>query len=282
MAWTHVFAYDEALGIDGGTSGTFDSTGADTLFLVFGTIDADANTISDSKGNNWTLVRDHNGGFDLKCYLYRSDTPATVGSGHTITVSNTGAKIAIAVEGMAGGATSSIDDQENSNGALFSQTLQPGSITPSEDNTVVITGIMASDNDREPTSINGGFTVAASSASTGENLSINIGIAYLIQTTAAAANPTWTLANGAAVHENAVIASFKATAGGGGGAAVDLFSGVVGGRLLGGLMSKEGERKWSHGSDIGPRVRRCTSRSILLPQRRGLLVPPRTSLRPTF
>lgn len=213
MAWTHVFATGEALGTNGGTSSSFDSTGADTLFLVFGAIDADPNSISDSKGNTWTLVVDHdNGGSGFKTYLYRSDTPATVGSGHTVTITNTTAFIAFSLEGMAGGKTTGIVDQTNSGEGIFGSSVQPGSITPSEDNTVVITGCTTT-NDGSISSIDGGFTLSNSVAPGGTN--VTSGVSYLIQTSAAAANPTWTL-SGTVTRENAVIASFKAAASGGG------------------------------------------------------------------
>lgn len=77
------------------------------------------------------------------------------------------------------------------------------------------------------------------------------------------------------------IAIYKGGAGSGG-VTASLFDGVTGSKLLGGLLSKSCEshnervRKWFPGLDIDRQARRSTYRSILLPQRPGLLVPRRT------
>jgi hypothetical protein len=213
MAWgsAPIVSHAQGLGTGGGTSSSVNSTGSDTIFLSVGVSNTAALSVSDSKSNTWTLVRDHDNGSGLKTYLYRTATPATVGTGHTFTATNAGGKIAVALTAFTGGATSSIDDQENSNGSIFQQTIQPGSITPSEAGTLIITGVMSSDNNREPSVINSGFTVAASYDDPGT--SVNVGIAYLVQGSAAAVNPTWTFENGTATHQAAAIASFKAAAG---------------------------------------------------------------------
>jgi hypothetical protein len=217
MAWGSTPAFTpfaEGLGINGGTSTGHDTSGADTVFISVSHQVALASTV-DSNGNTWTEIRTQDSGSGVKDTLFRLGTPAapaTVGPGHTFTVTGTSGNIGIAVVGFAGGATSNVDDQENSAGALFGSTIAPGSITPTVDNTLVISGAACSD--VNPNSINGGFTVAASRADGG--FSLGVGIAYLVQTSAAAANPTWTL-SGSATHEVATIANFKAAAGGGGG-----------------------------------------------------------------
>lgn len=209
MAWgsSPVSSFSEYLGQNGGTSATsFSSASADTIFLTVASNNTNALTVSDSKGNTWTLIRSQDNGFGIMNYLYRTDTPAVVGSSHTFTVTGTSTFASISITCFAGGATSSIDDQENSAGTIFSQTIQPGSITPSEANTLIITGITATDDNREPTTINSSFTVATSrSAPSG----LNVGIAYLVQGSAAAVNPTWTLANGSATHLDTTIANFR-------------------------------------------------------------------------
>lgn len=213
MAWgsSPVVSASQSLGTNGGTGAAIDTTGADTIFLSIGTINTTTPAVSDSKSNTWTLVKEIDNGSGLKNYLYRTNTAASVGTGHTFTVTDTSGKVTISLTAFVGGATSSIDDQNNAAGSIFSQTLQPGSITPSQNNTLIVTGIMSSDDSREPTTINSSFTVASSYSST-NGVSVNSGIAYLVQATAAAINPTWTLANGTATHEAATIASFKAAA----------------------------------------------------------------------
>lgn len=236
MAWgsSPVASLAEALGQNGGTTaGTIDSSGADTLFMVVG-LQGGTPTVSDSKSNNWTQVVTVDNGFGAKNFLFRSDTPATVGSGHTFTATLNSGLVGIAVTAFAGGATSSIDDQNAGHGSVFASTIAPGSITPTADNTIVITGASASDSPTDPSSIDASFTIAAHVAAGATNY--GTGIAYLVQTTAAAANPTWTLSQ-SATHEVATIASFKAAAGGGGGAGGPI---TLGGSLTHGALIRGG------------------------------------------
>jgi hypothetical protein len=216
MAWTHI-ATDLAEALNGGgTSASRDTTGADTLFVAVSRLTSESPVLSDSKSNTWTLIRtqaDTGGGGLVSTDLYRSATPANVGTGHTFSLS-LGTFASLAMSPFAGGATSSIDDQENSTGGGGASTISTGSITPSVDNTLVITGIMTSEG-TDASSINGSFTLPAAAhvSSTGSNF--GAGLAYLIQTTAAAANPTWTL-TGSATYIAATIANFKTAAAGGG------------------------------------------------------------------
>jgi hypothetical protein len=201
----------------GGTTATaIDTTGADTCFAGVSRLTGDTVTLTDPpKSNTWTLIRtqaDSGGGGLVSTDLYRTNTPATVGTGHTFTLSG-GTFAAVAVTCFAGGATSAIDDQENSTGGGGgATTISTGSITPGVPDTIVITSIVSSDG-TDMSSINGGFTLPAAAhvSSTGSNFSA--GLAFLVQTTATAANPQWTL-NGGATYIAATIASFKTAAAG--------------------------------------------------------------------
>lgn len=95
-------------------------------------------------------------------------------------------------------------------------TVQPGTQTPSENNCILITGMGINANDGVPT-IDGGFSVLSAGASYIAFGGSYYGtcVSYLIQTTAAAANPTWT--NAATRKMATIMASFKAAAAGGGG-----------------------------------------------------------------
>lgn len=214
MAWgsSPVASLTAVLG-SGGTSGSMDTTGADTLFLTVSCLASDTPTVSDSKSNTWTLIRSQNdSGALVKNVLYRSDTPASVGSGHTFTVTP-GTFIGVAVTAFAGGATSSILDQQNSTGSgAGASTIHLGSITPTVDNTLVITSLETSDG-VDASSINQSFTIATHVAAGGSNF--GAALAYLVQTTAAAVDPTWTNSGGSN-YLAANIANFKTAAGGGG------------------------------------------------------------------
>jgi hypothetical protein len=114
---------------------------------------------------------------------------------------------AISVLGFTGVATSTPFDQQNQHTDNGTSTTAAGSVTPTEDNEVVVASLYYEVG--TVSSIGGGFT---------QKLSVvggsGVCMAYLIQTTAAAANPTWTLSTGN-TRCGAGLATFKAAAGGG-------------------------------------------------------------------
>jgi hypothetical protein len=78
----------------------------------------------------------------------------------------------------------------------------------------VFTGIAPSNDTAGPYTIGGGFTVNAEQVDWAYAGAMGAGLAHLLQTSAAAANPTWTLGSGNG-EIAAVIASFKTASGGG-------------------------------------------------------------------
>ena len=186
-----------------------DTTGVDTtganLIVIFIAGGSDI-TPTDNKSNTYTGLTIHSqGGDDSRLwYCYNP----TVGTDHTFKqIWSYECLFAAAFSGVA----ASPFDQENGSNTAGATSLQPGSITPSEDNCLVVTGLMAGSTNSSH-SVNDGFTITDSI--NGVN-GVNYGgaMAYLIQTTAAAANPThsWTSSVVAALS----IASFKGTGGGG-------------------------------------------------------------------
>jgi hypothetical protein len=194
----------------GGTTDAIDTTGADLIVLVISQYSVGASdTPSDSKGNTWAGLTVQTSG-DARVRLFYASAP-TAGSGHTFaySVSNSYATItALAFSG----AHASPFDQENGAGASAAS-IQPGSVTPTEDNELVVCGLCTGGNQGGDATINGGFTLAHRFAYDGNSMG-GAG-AYLIQATATAANPTWSWPNSGAAA--AAIATFKAAAGGGGG-----------------------------------------------------------------
>jgi hypothetical protein len=87
--------------------------------------------------------------------------------------------------------------------------LQTGSVTPSENNEVLIAGTGIEGTGRTAT-INSSFTITDGIAGDGATRMGGYA-AYLIQTTATAVNPTWTY-SGAVTRVAANIATFKAAA----------------------------------------------------------------------
>lgn len=200
----------------GATSTAIDTTGADFLILGMACNHGYNTTPTDSKSNSWTQLTSYTQ-TNVRVRLWYS-IPSSVGTGHTFTCS--GALIGHFLVGAFSGVaqTTPADQQNGSNG--FAGSLQPGSITPTEDNELIWThyGINAAG---VPISIDSGFTeIAEADFVAGE--SYGGAWAYKIQTTAAAVNPTWTRTgtNGQAATQ----ASFKAAAAVSAGAVPKLFT----------------------------------------------------------
>ncbi len=186
-----------------GTSPAIDTTGAN-LIVISVTDDTGTNTgtPTDSKSNTWThLTFNTNGGVSTQ--LWYSLNP-TVGSGHTFASANNNLFGSITVAAFSGAAASSPFDVENGSNTASASSLQTGSVTPSQDNSLVI----YSTGDAWTGTLTANIgTVTDFGGLIGGNSFAN-GMAYQIQTTATAVNPTFSWTGGAARAE-ASIAVFK-------------------------------------------------------------------------
>lgn len=187
------------------TTPAIDTTGANLIVVSIGTFGGFA--LSDSKSNTWTQLTTRTGG-SFATKIYYCLTP-TVGSGHTFTLSS--GFPTVCVTAWSGAATSSVFDVENGAGSTAVTSIVTGSVTPANANSLVIASIGAADSSTGPVAISGGFTISDQGFG-------NTGVtesgaqAYLIQTSAAAANPTWS--GFSSSDAGAAIAVFKAAAGG--------------------------------------------------------------------
>jgi hypothetical protein len=189
------------------------TTGATLLVLSLSVSTAAApRNVSDSFGNTWVqIVQKTQGNVNITLYYVKNPT---VGAGHTFTSTGTPFNAAsFVVHAFAGTDTTANVDQFNSASAaaLAGGVIQPGSVTPTANNELVLTAAAcgaskAQNND----AITGGF-IQTDALPFVSSHATDLSTAYLIQTTAAATNPTWTLsavANPCAPA--AVIATFKA------------------------------------------------------------------------
>jgi len=186
------------------TTPSIDTTGATLIVLwLLSYSGVGRPTVSDSAGNTWTALTDHVDSSVSRGTFFYCQSPSTSAS-HTF--SSTGATQfgSLYVEAWSG-STSSPFDQQNG-GAGTGATLQPGSVTPSVDNELVVTGVGNYQIAETSYSIDSGFTITDQFTPTGN--SISGGMAYLVQTTATAENPTWSYP--VAVATVAAIATFKA------------------------------------------------------------------------
>ncbi len=209
-------AHTSAGSADGNSviSSAINTSGANLLLVIASNYSAInlQGTITDLVGGNsntWHgLTIKDNGAVAVRIWW---STPTFVGSGHTFSITGTTIFPTITVLALSGSTASPFDQENGATVSAAQLTIQPGSVTPSEDNEIVITGLAWLD--AGGATINSGFTISDQTPTVGGQ-SISGGAAYLIQTTATAVNPTWTIltsSGGAA----AVSASFKAGAGGG-------------------------------------------------------------------
>ena len=201
------------------TTASVNTAGATLLIMVTHT-DHGTITPSDSNGNTW-LVAIQNTSFKFTTtyfsyYKGTIGTPIDVGAGHTFTLTGTDHFGTMQVYAFSGALTAStpldVFDQDLNFGGT---TCLPGSVLPSTSDQLLVSA--DTHNSAQVETINGGFTSPAG-AGTGygnpniESQALGGHSAYLIQTTAATANVTWT--NSAGVNHTCTIASFKAGAGG--------------------------------------------------------------------
>lgn len=215
MAFALVANIDAAPGENGGTTSAIDTTGADLLIFPVGSWDVNTagdETPSDSKSNTWSGRTLYEAG-QSAARIFDS-VPSSVGASHTFTYSDTTSYPVLSPSAWSGAAAVPFDQQNGATGTSTSPS--PGSVTPTEDNELIITTITfngASGGITPPT----GFTMPDSQEfSSGVNM--GFAVAYKVQTTAGSETPTWTLGNSRAWA--ATVATYKAAAGGGGGGLV--------------------------------------------------------------
>lgn len=190
------------------TSGAIDTTGANFIQVAVSFYNGGgvAGTLTDSRSNTWTAVTTIDSGSPnfVKLAIFRCSSPS-VGSGHTFTNTGTAIYTSIAVIAFSGMNTSPAD-QTNSAASTGVLSVQPGSITAGQANTVLICAL-AADNNSGTLSINSGFTgVVQVVGSSGTNE--GVALAYRIDTSATATNPTWTCSVGTGAMA-ASISSWK-------------------------------------------------------------------------
>lgn len=179
---------------DAGTSSScvtdaIDTTGA-TLIVLSIARDENASQINltDSKSNTWNLLGYISQGATRNMLFY--SIPTSVGSGHTFSNTGTTNFSSIAVAAFSGNAPFIITDVL-SKAAASATTVAPGSITPTQDSELIVCSCAFSGTGSTPISIDDSFT-ETNELDFNSGVSYGSGLAYKVQTTAAASNPTWT------------------------------------------------------------------------------------------
>jgi len=178
-------------------------TRAANFIVVYGS-SVTIGTLTDSATNTWTkLTTISNGVGSVESAIYYCANP-TKSATHTFTYTLSSGAPSLSVLAFSGVATASPFDVQN--GAIFNTvtSIATGSVTPSLNNEVVVTGLGAGATAGSYTADSGMTNVGYIPTVGGQGY--GTGIAYKIQTTAAAINPTWSGPSGSGT---VAIASFK-------------------------------------------------------------------------
>ena len=193
----------------GATTTPIDSRAGD-LGIILSTWDNSSVSpaISDSLGNTWTPRTNYNG-TNPGIRLWYCQGLAT-GASHTASANTNAIDPGICFAVFSGSSASPYDTENGSSGALGAN-RQPGSITPAQNGELLLTGINVDSAGNSGLSINSGFTILDTVAfSPGYGLAL----AYLVQSVAAAINPTWTWGTYTGFSNSATnIAAFKGISG---------------------------------------------------------------------
>lgn len=191
---------------NGGTSSAINTLTADLIVVaVSDYASVTASALSDSKSNTYT-TRTPAAGSTSRITIWYCQAPAT-DAAHTFTLSGSGTYSSMAIAAFAGSLASPYDVE---NGAFTNAgtTQATGSVTPSTNGQLLIAAV-ASNATPLTFTPDLGFTVIDQAQAVG-GASIGVALAYLIETTAAAKNVTWTISTSGDI--SCAIATFKAAA----------------------------------------------------------------------
>ena len=225
---TIAFVAQNATGgsVNGVTSSTVNTTGANLIVLSVSWGSGGTPTISDSKTNSWTKGTTYNSSVYSTCLWYCL-APAT-DANHTFTASISSGYPVIGVIAVSGVAASSPYDQHNGSATGSASTLATGSITPSQGGCLVVSSMFYGGGNYS--SVTESLTVAYSNYLANTHYGGAIG--YIIQTSAAAVNPSWTISGASQIAT--AVASFLPAAGGASGGPFPFFTRR---RMSGGMIT---------------------------------------------
>lgn len=168
------------------TTSAIDTTGCDLLVAnIFWSNGANASAgVTDSKGNTWTAATKYNASDAANRFYYCQ--PTSVGSGHTFTIGPPNTFGGIIVLGFSGVKVTSPYDGVNGANSASASSLATGSLTPSEDNCLLIYAATTAGN---ITAVDVGTLQETANGIGGTTYGGGVG--YEIQTTATARNPSF-------------------------------------------------------------------------------------------
>jgi hypothetical protein len=190
MAITLVASRVDTPGANGGATSAINTTGANLLVLSVSWYAAGTTTlnVSDSKGNTWIPLTLRNTATTAHRFYYAKN--ATVGTGHTVTVSATGIYPVLAFHAFSGVDPTAPFDVENGITATAGSSLATGSATPAVAGSLVVSGWAGMNGTNTPNVDSGLALTAKQAPSGGTNVAGAAG--WIVQSTSASAvNPLW-------------------------------------------------------------------------------------------
>lgn len=190
------------------TTGAIDTSGAKLLVCIAAYYNAGGDgSTNDSKSNTWVARTNYGTGGAVHAQIFYVVNPASVGSGHTFSFNRPAGSLypSFGCAAFSAGGTVAYDT-ENGTASASATSLATGSVTPATTNEVLISAVGIGGG-LTFSSVDSGFSTLDSIA----NLSSNhYGFvnAYIIETSVAAKNPTWST-SGSASDLAVTIAAFK-------------------------------------------------------------------------
>lgn len=195
----------------GGAAPAINATGASLIVVTTSRYNVTAATPTDDQGRTYTALTnvENTSAFGVAGRIWYTENPTGSLASLVVTFAATNLYPAFGVSAWSGTATASVFDVQstNNNGNAPSATSQPGSVTPGQNDSLVIA--IAAYESTAACTIDGGFTELYDGPLVGGSYFGGMA-AYLIQTTAAAANPTVTY--GGSNANVTAIAAFKPSA----------------------------------------------------------------------
>lgn len=194
------------------TTPTMNTTSAN--FIEIGVADFQPNAVclvTDSKLNTWVVDTSVNDGTLTRGRLFHCLQPCSTATNQSFTIGSGCASQtfpSIIVGAWSGVATSSPMDVRNAAAITVAATSgQGGSITPTQNNELVITFVSENGATTPPTIPSGYTSIATIGAVASQHL--GAGMAFKTQTTASAENPTWTFVLSKATIINQAVKAFS-------------------------------------------------------------------------
>jgi hypothetical protein len=192
------------------------TTGANLLIGVTHEYEPTAQgTLSDTFTNTWTPRTAYSQGSVARVRIaYATNVGSNVGADHRLLDTATNIYGVVTLAAFSGAHATAPYHSENGANTGGNTSLQTGSVTPPEDGCLIV-AVIANATATTAFSIDSGFSTPVQIAYNGGTAARGGAIAYLIQGTAAAVNPTWSNTN--SFDGSVAIAVFLPGAAAGGG-----------------------------------------------------------------